>query len=272
MDRNLQEYNAFVGGTCVAFGFLCLFEVIDTVGPQWRWWVWNTEIATAKPSLGVVPYPSLEGFSLIVPFAVAFISRLLARRAQSRRLAHRSRCDHCELGGLAPDGPQQLLSIVLGSGTSQHTGQFIASWWLIVGAALITAFAFVGAFRARQRDPSIVPEGVERDYFTTTCVLVYLVFGAIVWAAALPAYLAAHNGVTPAGDPTGSLTFAFIPTSSQSHSSGAPIRVVGMPSRLRPALSHRPHLSPDARSTRPKTRSADPSTRSGRLGRITDDA
>lgn len=205
-----RKYNAFVGGTSVAFGFLCLFEVIDTVGPQWRWWVWNAEIPTARPSFGVVPYASLEGFSLIVPFAVAFISRLLARRVSRGGWYIVRDVIIASLGVWPLMVLSSLLSIVLGIGTSQQTGRFIATWLLIVGATLITAFAFVGAYRARQREPSIVPKGVERDYLPAACVFVYLVFGAIFWAAALPAYLAAHNGVTPAGDPTGSLTFAVI--------------------------------------------------------------
>ncbi len=38
----------------------------------------------------------------------------------------------------------------------------------------------------------------------------YLVVMAVLWLAALPAYLAATDGVTAAGDPTGSLWYAVL--------------------------------------------------------------
>jgi hypothetical protein len=75
----LKTYNAFVGAVCVAFVFWCLFEVIDTVGPQWRWWVWNTELPTSKPSLGPIPYLSLQMFSVALPFGIAFAARLVSK-------------------------------------------------------------------------------------------------------------------------------------------------------------------------------------------------
>ena len=45
-----RKYNAFVGAVCVAFTFLAFFEIVDMVGPQFRWWVWTREVASANAS------------------------------------------------------------------------------------------------------------------------------------------------------------------------------------------------------------------------------
>lgn len=238
------RYNAVVGATCVAFGFLCFFEVIDTVGPQWRWWVWNTEIPTAKPSMGVVPYASLQGFSLIVPFAIALVTRISARTPAHGWQIVRN-VVLASLGVWPLMVLSNVLSLALGLGTSQQTGRFIATWLLISAAAAITAYAFVGAYRTRLHDPSITPKDVARDHFAAVCAIIYLAFGALFWIAALPDYLAARNGVTPSGDPTGSLTFAVLnylmsiafTWGAYTHSHGR--RVIGR----QPLTNHRSRLA-----------------------------
>jgi hypothetical protein len=53
-----------------------------------------------------------------------------------------------------------------------------------------------------------VPGGVQADYFALVCVVVYLVFAAVFWGAALPDYLDAVHGITAWGSPTGSLAVA----------------------------------------------------------------
>ncbi|MEB4209725.1 hypothetical protein [Mycobacterium sp. 94-17] len=205
-----KKFNAFVSGTCVAFVFLALFEVIDTVGPQWRWWVWNTELPSSQPSLGVVPYASLQGFSLLMPFAIAFIARLLAKPARRRGWQLARDIVVVSLGVWPLMLLNNMLSLVFGIGTSPQTGRFIATWLLVVGAASVSAYAFVGTYRARKQDPSLVPDSAHGDYFAAVCVGIYLVFGVMFWVAALPDYLAAVDGVTPHGDPTGSLTFGVV--------------------------------------------------------------
>ena len=58
-----KNYNVVVGALSVAFVFHCLFEVVDTVGPQWKWWAWNTQLSTSTPALGVVPYLNIQAIS-----------------------------------------------------------------------------------------------------------------------------------------------------------------------------------------------------------------
>jgi hypothetical protein len=75
-----KRHNAIVGATCVAFAFHCLYEVVDTVGVQFRWWVWNQHLPTSVPALGVVPYLNIQAFSLGVPFGLALLTLLLSKR------------------------------------------------------------------------------------------------------------------------------------------------------------------------------------------------
>lgn len=44
-----RRYNPLVGASCVATVFFSLYEVIDMVGPQFRWWVWNEKLSTSVP-------------------------------------------------------------------------------------------------------------------------------------------------------------------------------------------------------------------------------
>jgi hypothetical protein len=207
----LKRYNAFVGGTCVAFAFLCLYEIIDTVGPQWRWWVWNTELPTSKPSLGPVPYLSLQMFSVALPFGIALVTRLVTKTPHRggwyivRDVAVVSIAVWPIL--LVVSLPATVLHVL---GMSTNTARFVVTWLLIVGAVVIALSAFAGAYRARKTEPTILPDAVQGGYFALGCTVVYLIFAAVFWGAAVPDYLNAVNGITPSGSPTGSLPFAVI--------------------------------------------------------------
>jgi hypothetical protein len=206
-----KTYNAFVGGTCVAFVFFCLYEIIDTVGPQWRWWVWNTDLPISKPALGAVPYLNLQMFSVVLPFGIAFVARLVTKAPHRggwfivRDVAVVSVAvwPILLLAGL----PATVLHL---TGMSTITARFVVTWLLIAGTAVIAVWAFAGAYRARKTDPAIVADGTQGDYFALACVVVYLAFGAVFWGAALPDYLEAVNGITASGSPTGSLPIAAI--------------------------------------------------------------
>lgn len=97
-----------------------------------------------------------------------------------------------------------LLDLV---GLSLETARSVWLWTLIVGCLAITAYAFRGAYQARRSNPELAPAGVDHDHFGAVCVGVYLVFGVIFWAAALPDYLAAQNGFTDTGLRIGNLAF-----------------------------------------------------------------
>jgi hypothetical protein len=67
-----------LAATCVAFTFHCFYEVIDHVGPQLGWWVWNPGAPAGRPTLGVVPYANLQAFGIGIPFGIALVARTYA--------------------------------------------------------------------------------------------------------------------------------------------------------------------------------------------------
>lgn len=202
--------NAFVGASCVAVAFLALYEVVDMVGPQFRWWVWNEELSTSVPTLFHVPYLNLQAFSVALPFAMAFVTLIFSKPGR--------------IGGVIVARNVALVSILVWPilflsslpslmltmiGVSVETARIVATWLLISAIGTVTAIAFVRAYRARRDDPAQIPRGASRDYFALGLVSVYLVVSAVCWIAALPDYFGAKDGFTASGARTGSLPFAI---------------------------------------------------------------
>jgi hypothetical protein len=208
-----RRYHALVGASCVTVAFFALYEVVDMVGPQFRWWVWNENLSTSTPTLGHVPYVNLQAFSIGLPFAMALVTLLVSKQGQtSGRIVARNVVLVCALVWpilFLSSLPSLLMTLV---GVPVGTARILATWLLIGAAAIVTAVAFTGAYRARREDPAQIPAGVDRDYFGAVYVGVYLTVAAVCWVAALPDYLSAKNGFTATGARTGSLPFAVIMT------------------------------------------------------------
>lgn len=206
-----RRYHPVIGAACVAFVFHCFYEVVDTVGVQFRWWVWNENLPTSHPALGVVPYVNIQAFSVGLPFGMALITLLASRLTDKGGWSVlRNVVLVCALVW-----PIQFLSSLPATlidwlGGSIATGRLVGTWLLIAASGLITTWAFVGAYRARVTDPDLIPDIVRRDYFALVCATVYLIACVVLWVAALPDYLAASNGVTADGAPTGSLPYAVV--------------------------------------------------------------
>ncbi|MEB4209785.1 hypothetical protein [Mycobacterium sp. 94-17] len=205
------KYNTVIGAASVAFAFHCLFEVIDTIGAQWRWWAWNTELPTSVPALGVVPYLNIQVFTICLPFGLVAVTRVVstARWPGAGRILR----DVVIVSILL--WPVILLasapaSIVHALGGSILVARAVSLWVYIVIVAAVGIYTFVGAYRARREDPDIVPAGVAHDYFPLIYGLIYLGCGALFWALGLGDYLGARNGLTVGGAPIGSLPYAVL--------------------------------------------------------------
>lgn len=206
-----RRYHAVVGASCVTVVFFALYEVIDMVGPQFRWWVWNENLSTSVPTLGHVPYVNLQAFSIALPFAMALATLLVSKPGQTGgRIVARNVVLVCLLVWpilFLSSLPSLLMTVV---GAPVATARIVGTWLLIGAAAIVTAVAFIGAYRARRDDPTQLPAGVRRDYFGAVYVGVFLAVAVVCWAAALPDYLSAKDGFTANGARTGSLPFAVI--------------------------------------------------------------
>jgi hypothetical protein len=205
------RYKAVVGAATAAFVFHCLFELVDTVGPQWRWWSWNTELSTSVPALGVVPLLNIQAFTVVLPFGMVLGARLVG--STHRRGGWLVARDVLVVSLLV--WPLQFLAslpatIVDLLGGSLETARFVSIWLYVAALAGVAAYAYVGSYRARRRDPALVPDDVRRDYFPLVYTAVYFFAAVAFWVAALPDYLAARDGVTASGAPIGSLPYAVV--------------------------------------------------------------
>jgi hypothetical protein len=62
-----ERRGAVVGAICVGFVHGCVYGVFDHLGPQLRWWVWNTANPLNHPTLGCVPVSSWVSLAVVGP-------------------------------------------------------------------------------------------------------------------------------------------------------------------------------------------------------------
>lgn len=204
-----QRYHKLNGASCVTITFYALYEVIDMVGPQFRWWKWNEDLPTSAPTFGHVPMLNMQAFSIALPFAIALVTLAVSRPNRTggwivaRNVGAASLLVWPIL--FLSSLPSMLLTL---AGVSVPTGRIISTWLLVAVVASVAAHGFVGAYRARRADPGVVPNGVRNDYLGLVFVVVYLVVGAVCWIDALPDYLSAVDGYTSGGARVGSFPFA----------------------------------------------------------------
>ena len=201
-----ERRGAVVSAVCVAFAFHVIYELFDMVGPQMRWWVWNSDLDLLKPAIGVVPYSDLQAFAFGAPLGIALLTRLMGTRRSptGRRIV--------AVTVLVAVGTWPVMfitsvpaTILDFAGMGIETARIVGTWLILSIAALITGWALVDADRAR-------PAGdFERDgggNFPLVVLVSYLSIFAVIWIQALPAYLGARSGSTRGGDPIGSLPYA----------------------------------------------------------------
>src|ERR1700761_5165707 len=66
-----------IGSVCVGLVHQCFYEVFDQLGPQLRWWAWNTENPLNHPMLASVPMTSIFIFATLGPIVVTILVLLL---------------------------------------------------------------------------------------------------------------------------------------------------------------------------------------------------
>ena len=194
--------HALVGASCVTVVFFALYEVIDMVGPSVP--LVGVERDTCRPPvpkpLGHVPYVNLQAFSVALPFAMALATLLVCKQGRVRaRIVARNVLAVCLLVWpiLFLSSLPSLLMVL--TGVSVETSRIVATWLMVGAVGVVTAVAFVRAYRARRDDPAHIPAGVGRDYFGLVLVGCYLAVAAMCWIAALPDYFSAKEGFALSG-------------------------------------------------------------------------
>ncbi|CAJ1505017.1 hypothetical protein MU0083_003584 [[Mycobacterium] kokjensenii] len=199
------RYGRFTAAVCVGFVHSVFYEIFDHIGPQLKWWVWNTENSATAPALGAVPLTSMALFSAGAPIAVAyFVHRWVAQPvARGRRFT---------------PGALLVRTVAIGVLGTVAIGVLGIPAWLFARASAVQTFVYwsmiaaillVGVVTVARAWPSARSAGGARDTgYARAFGTWYLVVMATSWGVGLPDYFAAVEGVTPSGTATGSLAYA----------------------------------------------------------------
>lgn len=170
---------AAITAVCVGTVHHVLYEMFDMLGPQRRWWAWDTDVPTNGPRLGSVPLSSMVNFALVMPAAFAFVAVLLLGRRE-RTTARSVLLPAIGLGVLTPvvSAPGQLPATLLQVAPDlSDTISVVLMVALLVAALAITARELRRVERGPTRWTWSYPVGF---------AAVYLVALAAMWLVALP--------------------------------------------------------------------------------------
>ncbi|OBJ44945.1 hypothetical protein [Mycobacterium colombiense] len=203
-----RDWGAIVGAVCVGFVHNCFYEIFDQVGPQLRWWAWNTDNAINRPMLASVPMSSVLLFATVGPACVALFTQLLVTRPIERGRVLRRMSLTGRTFGVAVLVPVGLmvanLPILLAGGEHPDGALRRALYFAILGAFAVVAIPIL----LRQWRNSAFTPGARNPFVAIFGSAFLIVLGGL-WLSAMPAYLKASHGLTPDGAPTGNLVYAM---------------------------------------------------------------
>lgn len=203
-----RRYGTLVGAVCVGFVHHAFYEIFDHLGPQLRWWEWTLDHPMNQPFFDSVPLPSVVVFAALWPMSLAlcvqfFVGRHVdgGRTFTGAQIVGRT----LVIGVLASIGtailPLPATAAAAISGSTTVGGVVYALELAVIAVVAIPVLVN----QWRRDDEAPVYSGVILGY-----TAVYLAVMAALWAGALPAHLGASDGVTAAGDPTGSLWYTVV--------------------------------------------------------------
>jgi hypothetical protein len=208
--RNLgvfRDRGAVIGAVCVGFVHHCFYEIFDQLGPQLRWWAWNTDNAINRPMLASVPMSSVLLFATVGPALVALFTQLLVARPRARGQAMSPTVLVLRTFGVAALIPVGLVianTPILLAGARHPDGPLRWAVYVLF-LALFTVVALPVLLR-QWRTAAPLPD-IPNPFVRAFGPMFLVVIGAL-WLTALPANLNASNGITADGTPTGNAAYA----------------------------------------------------------------
>ena len=199
-----RDRGTLIGALCVGFVHHCFYEVFDQLGPQLRWWAWNTDNTVNSPMLASVPMTSVFIFATLGPIVVTVLVLFLVRGRQSGRVWR------TVLAGVLTPLGLVVLSVpttVFGGDNPNITAQAVL---FSIEIAVIVAVGLVTLWRQWLGIRAGTVEAPEPNSFVRVFGPLYLVVLAFLWATALPDYFGATDGVTFDGAPVGSLLYVTV--------------------------------------------------------------
>lgn len=200
-----KHRGALAGSVLVAFVCQVFYEIFDQLGPQLKWWGWNDANTDVNhPALASVPMNSMLLFASVSFGVMTFLAVKLAGSKAPDGSPRRgwSLTWRIVVAGVLTPPSMALFGIpsaVFGGETPNLTAQ---AWVLGIELGLVWAagLCILGS-HVRRRD---VEEVEPMTAFARIYPAVYLLTMAVLWLAALPAFLDADNGITSDGTPVGS--------------------------------------------------------------------
>ncbi|MFC9362185.1 hypothetical protein ACFTZB_37120 [Rhodococcus sp. NPDC057014] len=205
-----RKYGVLVGAVCVGFVHHAFYEIFDQLGPQLRWWEWSTTNPVNQPMFDAVPLPSVVVFAALWPMSLALCVQFFVGRHIDRgrtftglELVWRT----IVIGLLASAGTfiLPIPATVLGMESTTVRGFLYAAELVLV--TLVSIPVLARQWSRLRGGTSDVP--AYSNDFVRVYSVVYLGVMGLLWATALPDYLAAVDGVTSNGDPIGNIWYTI---------------------------------------------------------------
>jgi hypothetical protein len=205
-----RDRGIVIGAICVGFVNQCFYEVFDQLGPQLRWWAWNTNNPLNHPMFDSVPLTSVFIFAVLGPIVCTILVKLLVGRKADTgtpfsrlSLAWRT----VAAGALVPFGVGvlSLPSSIFGGEHPNITAQAIV---LTIGLVIVAVIGLPVLIRQWTLLRGVDALATPPNEFVRVFGPLYLVVLGFLWASALPAYFEATDGITADGTPTGNLLYA----------------------------------------------------------------
>lgn len=205
-----QRRGVLVGAICVGFVHHAFYEIFDHLGPQLRWWEWTLDHPMNQPFFDSVPLPSVVVFAALWPMSLAFCVQLFVGRhvdAGRNFTGLQILVRTVVVGVLASIGTVllPLPATVVGKLTDSTDIGGVVYALELVALTVVAVPVLIGQWRSLRKTGASHANPLILGY-----AAVYLAVMAVLWAAALPAYFGATDGVTSAGDPVGSLWYAVL--------------------------------------------------------------
>jgi len=202
-----RDRGAVIGAVCVGFVHHCFYEIFDQLGPQLRWWAWNTDNAINRPTLASVPMSSVLLFATVGPALVALFTQLLVARPHTRGQAMSPTALVLRTFGVAVLVPVGLVIAnlpILLAGAEHPNGPL--RWAVYVVFLAVFAVVALPVLPRQWRTAAPLP-AIPNPFVRAFGPMFLVVIGAL-WLTALPANLNASNGITADGTPTGNAAYA----------------------------------------------------------------
>lgn len=195
-----ERRGALVGAICVGFTSMCFYEIFDHLGPQSRWWAWNTVNPVNRPMVDSVPMAAMVIFAMAAPTVLALLAYVWvgAPAARGRRFGAGETAWRTAAVAAVATAVTAALGLLTARGAGGSAPAAVLLAVTVVAFAAVTVPAMFQQWRRMRRVGSTYPSTYAKGYGA-----LYLIVFAVLWVCALPELAGAIGGMTSAGTPIG---------------------------------------------------------------------